>query len=118
MAVRKCPQCLAVVSRGHAAAYSNSIECPGCKAKLEVSTGSRYLSTLAGLLAAFLVWRFDGMRHALLGWVAPTLVCFLAYGIVAPVVLMLIADLRLKSEAPPGEPVHEPAGTGHTQGHQ
>lgn len=116
MAARRCPQCLAAVSPGHTVAYSNSVDCPNCKAKLEVSTGSRYLATLAGLLAAYLAWRFHG-HHTLLGWAAPTLISFLAYGIVASLALMLIADLRLKPEAPAEAPVHGPATAGHHSGH-
>jgi hypothetical protein len=112
MAVRKCPQCMAVIPAGEALAYSNSIECPGCKKKLTVSDASRFLATLAGLLAAVLVWRMVGNMHGMLGWVKPVLVGFLTFSIVTPLALAFLADLRLKPE----EPVYEAApasGHGH-----
>ena len=109
MAARTCPQCMAVIPAGHAVAFSNSIECPGCKKKLVVSDGSRYAATLVGLLVAVLVWRVFGNTAGMLGWVKPVLVTFLAFGISAPLALMFVADLRLKPE----EPVYEPAAASH-----
>jgi hypothetical protein len=97
MAVRKCPQCLAVVSAASSAAYSDGIECPRCKAQLEVSPASRYIATLAGLVAAGVVWRVAGKPGGMLGWVLPLLYALLAFSIVAPLVLMLTADLRRKA---------------------
>jgi hypothetical protein len=112
MAVRTCPQCLTVISAAETLAYSNSIECSGCKKKLAVSDASRFLATLAGLLAAVLVWRLWGSTAGMLGWVKPVLVGFFAFSIVTPVALAFLADLRLKPE----EPVYDAAsasGHGH-----
>ena len=100
MAVRKCPQCLAVIPATQALAYSNSIECSGCKKKLIVSDASRFLATLAGLLAAVLVWRLWGSTDGMLGWVKPVLVGFFVFSIVTPLALAFLADLRLKPEEP------------------
>lgn len=114
MAVRKCPQCLALVPAGHAVAYSNAIECPGCKRRLVVSDGSRYIATLAGLLAAVLVWRMAGPAPGMFGWVLPVVQCFLAFSIVAPLALILVADLRLAPEEPAApSPSHTHPGHGH-----
>lgn len=114
MGARCCPRCMAVVPAGHAVAYSNAIECPGCKAQLEVSDGSRHLATLAGLLAGVLVWRMTRGAGGTLGWVLPMVCSILAYGVVAPLTLAAIADLRLKPETPP-QPV--PLDRGHPAGH-
>ncbi len=105
MAIRKCPQCLTVVPAAQVAAYSDSIECPRCKKLLEVSAASRYLATSAGLVAGVLVWRWMSHSGGMLGWVLPVVYAFLAFSVVAPIVLMLTADLRNK----PAEPVVEPA---------
>lgn len=100
MAVRKCPYCLAVVTAGRTTAFSNDLECPGCHRPLEISPVSRYISVWAGLAAGAAVWHWatrlgDGGES--LGWALPVVYAFLASSIVAPVILMLTGDLRLKS---------------------
>jgi len=115
MAVRKCPQCLAVISAGHAVAYSDRLECPGCHAPLEVSAGSRMFATVAGLLAAALVWRLTAPHGGMLGWVLSVVYAFLGYAVVSPLALMLMADLRNRAPEPVYEtPQHSP---GHGGGH-
>src|SRR5712692_10185037 len=109
MAVRRCPQCLTVVPSGHAVAYSDAIECPGCKAQLEVSAGSRWIATVAGLAAAVLVWRLTRTSAGTLGWVLPVVYAFLALSAVSALALMFIADLRLKPAQSVAEPGHATA---------
>lgn len=116
MAVRKCPQCLAMIPAGDALAYSNSMECPGCKSRLEVADGSRHIATLAGLLAGLLVWRLTAGGESLLEQVLPVVYAILAFGIVAPLTLAFSADLRLRPEAPPDEPVAASHGGAHGHG--
>ena len=118
MAVRKCPQCFAVVSAARTLAYSHDLECPGCRAPLEVSAGSRTLATLAGLLASVLVWRLAGAPasgHGELGWVLPVVYAFFAFSIVAPLTLMFVADLRLRPAEPTAEPEHAPIESGQAE---
>lgn len=115
MAARTCPLCMAVIPAGHALAYSNSIECPGCKKALMVSDGSRMLATLAGLLTAVLVWRLFGNTDGMLGWVKPVVIGFLAWSIATPLALAWLADLRLKPEETVYEP--SPAADGHSGHH-
>ncbi len=116
MAIRACPLCLARLSPGQVVAFSDGMECPGCKSQLEVSTGSRLLATTLGLLAGALVWRLTRASRGMLDWVLPMVYAFLAFSVVAPLFLMATADLRLKPAGP--EPVAEPAATapGHGQG--
>lgn len=117
MAIRTCPLCMAKVSAGEAVAYSDGMECPGCKTRLEVSAASRMLATTLGLLAAALVWRLTRSSAGVLGWVLPVVYSFLAFSVVAPLFLMATADLRVKTAEPPLEPVVEhasAAGHGHT----
>ncbi len=95
MAVRKCPQCLAVVPPGHAVSFTDAIICPGCKAPLEVSEGSRRLATIGGLAAAMLAWlRCATPGQGMVGWALSVLYPLLAFGIVTPLLLMWFADLR------------------------
>ncbi len=108
---------MARVPAGRVAAYSDGVECPGCKRQLEVSFGSRMLAATLGLLAAALVWRLTQSAGGMLGWVLPIVYSFLAFSVVAAVFLMLTADLRLKPAAPAAEPETAAAGHGHAGTH-
>ena len=64
MAVRICPHCKTEISAPDAAARSNDIECPKCATRLEVASGSRTISTLAGLAAGAIAWWLSAVRPA------------------------------------------------------
>jgi hypothetical protein len=113
VAIRTCPLCLTKVPAGFVVAYSDDIECPGCKSRLEVSVGSRVLATTLGLLAGALVWRWTRASGGMLGWVLPMVYAFLAFSVVTPLFLMAAADLRLKS----AEPLVEPGAAGPAHDH-
>jgi hypothetical protein len=110
VAVRICPHCKAEITAANAAAYSDSVECPQCQARLEVAPGSRTIATLCGLAAAAIAWRLSGGSGGDLGAVLPTLYAFLAFGVVSPLVLMFTANLRNAPALPAPEPVHTPGG--------
>jgi DNA-directed RNA polymerase subunit RPC12/RpoP len=111
MAVRVCPHCKAEISGAEAAARSNDVTCPKCGARLEVASGGRTISTLAGLAAGAIVWKLTSGSPTDLGGVLPTLYAFLAFGIVAPIVLMFTANLR---NAPPAPVPVADSGHGHS----
>ncbi|MGB0034750.1 MAG: hypothetical protein WBP79_04665 [Candidatus Acidiferrales bacterium] len=102
MAARQCPNCFAVVPAGVVAAHSNDIVCAGCGRPLEISNFSRILAAFAGLAAGAIVWRIASAHLAhdasALGWVLPIVYSYLALSIVAPLVLIVTADLLLKPE--------------------
>ena len=104
MAARKCPMCLKAVPAGHVVAYSDGMKCPGCGRRLEVSLGSRYLASLAGMAAGVLAWQRSDPAQGEMGFAAAVLWAFLAYSVVAPLVLMVVADLRVKEEEQVAEP--------------
>lgn len=104
MAARKCPMCLQAVTPGHVVAFSDGMKCPGCGQQLEVSLGSRYLASLAGIAAGVLAWQRSNPAQGEMGFATAVLWAFLAYSAVAPLVLMLIADLRVKEEEAVAEP--------------
>ena len=106
-----------MVPAGEVAAYSDGMKCPGCQSRLEVSFPSRFIATTVGLLAAALVWRLTRSSAGMLGWVLPVVYAFLGFSAVAPVVLMLTADLVLKSEEPVAEPVSAGSANGHVGAH-
>lgn len=81
-------------------AFSDGFDCPHCQARLEVAGGSRALAVVAGLAAAWLVWRLTSGAGGVIGMVLPELYAVLAFGVVSPLVLMFIADLRT-AQAPP-----------------
>ncbi len=118
MAIRRCPLCLIKIPAGHVVAYSNGMECPGCKTRLEVSTGSRFLATAVGLLAGAVVWHLTRTSGGMLGWVLPMVYAFLALSVVAALFMMATADLRSRPAEPAAEPVHAAASHGHGGAHQ
>ena len=79
-------------------------------------SGSRTISTLAGLAAGAIAWRLSAGSPGDLGAVLPTLYAFLAFGIVSPLVLMFTANLRNAPAIPVPEPAHAPCFAGHGAG--
>jgi hypothetical protein len=106
VAVRICPHCKGEITAANAATYSNGIECPQCKARLEVAPGSRTIATLCGLAAGAIAWRLSSESGGDLGAVLPTLYAFLAFGVVSPLVLMFTANLCNAPALPSPEPAH------------
>ena len=113
MAVRRCPNCMAVISPMQVVAYSDALECPGCKSRLTVWDGSRLLAGFAGILAGVLAWQLTSARvDDFLGWTLPVLFSFLAFGAVSALFLMVTADLRFRQE-PPAVATPAAAGASH-----
>lgn len=115
MAIRKCPVCMTKLGAAYVVANSYDLVCPNDGRPLEVSRISRNLSIFAGLAAGYGVWYFSSQsagNHQALGWVFPVLYSVIAFGIVAPIVLMTTADLSLKAELPPPE-ISSHADSGH-----
>jgi hypothetical protein len=98
------------------AARSYDLTCAGCQRPLEISHFSRNLASFGALAAAALVWCFASARFAhdasALGWIMPLLYSYLTLSIVAPLLLILLADLRLSSE--PLAPVQHEAPAHHS----
>lgn len=118
MAVRICPHCKTEITASNVAAYSFGVECPKCGAHLEVSPGTREISSICGLAAGAIAWRLSINSGGDLGGVLPTLYAFLAFGIVSPLVLMVTANLRNAPVIPVHAPIHDHGTAGHsTAGH-
>lgn len=101
VAVRTCPTCVTVLSPALVVAYSDNLECPGCKSHLTVWDGSRLLASIAGILAGVLVWQLTtSATEGALAWTLPVLYSFVGFGAVSAFVLMWSAELRLKPEEP------------------
>jgi hypothetical protein len=108
MATRTCPTCLTVLSPAQVVAYSDNLECPGCKSRLTVWDGSRFLASFSGILAGILAWQLSSARfneQGFLAWTLPVLYSFLAFGAVSSVFLMGTADLRLRADEAASLPV-------------
>jgi hypothetical protein len=95
------------------AARSYDLTCPGCQRPLGISDFSRNLTSFGALAAAAMVWWFTSARFAqdasALSWVMPILYSYLTFSVVAPLLLILLADLRLSSEPPAPVPHEAPA---------
>jgi hypothetical protein len=115
VAVRICPHCKTEITAANVAAYSDRIECPQCKTRLEVAPGARTLSSFFGLVAAAIAWRLSSNSGGNLSGVLPTLYAFLAFSIVSPLVLMSTANLRNAPALPVPEPI--PIAGGHDGTH-
>jgi hypothetical protein len=113
VAVRICPHCKTGVAASNVVAYSFGVDCPKCDTRLEVAPGARGISSLCGLAAGAIAWRLSINSGGDLGGVLPTLYAFLAFGIVSPLVLMLIANLRNAPAIPVPEPAHDHGRSGH-----
>jgi hypothetical protein len=107
---------MAIIPAGKIASYSNDLVCTGCGRPLGISGFSRNISAFAGLAAGAFVWRIASAHYAgnpgSLGWLLPIVYAYLALSVVAPVVLILMADLHLReAEAPQAiheAPAHQP----------
>ena len=117
MAIRICPLCMGKVPAEDVAAYSDTLSCPHCRKPLEVSRPSRLITTLIGLLAACVVYRFTRGSEGLLGWVLAMVCAVLTWGIVTPLLLMLTADLRIRADQPDAEAVPASAANSHSGPH-
>ena len=100
MSARQCPNCFAFLPPGQIVADSYDLVCPSCQHPLEISALSRNVAAYAGLVAGAIVWwlaraHYSGQPSAL-GWALPLLWSYLAFSIVAPLVLIFTADLKLK----------------------
>jgi hypothetical protein len=115
VAVRLCPHCKIEIDAPIVAAYSERIECPKCKTRLEVASGARTISSLFGFAAGAIAWRLSSHSGGDLSGVLPTLYAFLAFGVTSAVVLMFTANLRNAPAMLNPEPV--PEGGGHGGGH-
>jgi hypothetical protein len=112
VSARICPHCHAAISAAESAAYTNGLECPNCRAHLEVSEGSRMIATWLGLAAGYAAWRLTRDSGGPLGWVLPLVYSFLAFSVVAAIGVMFTADLRSKPPEPDAEPAHSSGGHG------
>jgi hypothetical protein len=100
MSARQCPNCMAFVPAGQIVAYSYDLVCPNCQHPLEIAPVSQYLSAFVGLVAGASVWWLANTHYSnesgALSWVLPMLYSYLVFSVVAPLVLIFTADLKLK----------------------
>jgi hypothetical protein len=112
-----CPQCMNPVPATLADAYSDGLDCPNCKTRLEVSTLSRMPAALAGVLAGWVVYRITSGGTGPLDAMLPELYSILAFGAVSALVLMFSAGLELAPPAPVAVPASHAADHGHGGSH-
>ena len=121
MAARVCPQCNTKLTGTQVVAYSDGMECPNCHTILEVSSGSRYIATTLGFIAAVCVYHFERgvggprMESELFGWLLPIVYAYFTLSVISPLVLMSVADLLKAPPAP--QPIADAGGSGHDPGH-
>jgi hypothetical protein len=117
VSARICPECMHTLPAGKVLAYSNDLICSNCGKPLEISDGSRYVASFAGLIVAVIVWWAASKHYAndswALAWVLPIVFSYFAFSLVASAVLALAADLRFRTVQPlsvhPETPAHHPS---------
>lgn len=116
MAMRMCPQCMKSVPATVAAAYSDNIECPHCRATLRVSDATRIIGAFMALLVGWFVYDLTRGPSNPVPWLLPQVYAFLAYSFAYALYVMLAADLVMRPADAP-EPViadaHAPAHGAH-----
>jgi hypothetical protein len=107
MGARQCPSCGAVMPAGKVAAESYELVCASCQHPLGISDLSRNVAAFAGLVAGAIAWWIVTLRFASqpgeLGWVWPVFLAYSAASAVAALILMLAANLELRTEDPAPE---------------
>jgi hypothetical protein len=114
----KCPQCMSKVPTGLILSHSYGMECPNCHARLAVTDGGRYVAAFAGLAAATVVYRFARISTGLLAWALAIVYAIIAFGVVSPLILMLVSGLQAAPPEP--EPIAHgasAAAASHGSGH-
>jgi hypothetical protein len=110
MSVRKCPNCGAAISAGSVLANSDELHCPQCGRELEIAPSGILIASFVGLAGAGIAWRIASQSAATsegaLPWVMPVVWAVIAFGVVAPLVLMFSAQLQLRAEEPAAAPAH------------
>jgi hypothetical protein len=101
------------VPPGWTVAFTDSLNCPSCGKRLEVSMANRAVAIVAGLGAGTLAWAYAYPSESLLGWVWPAACAVLSFGIVSSLAQMIIADLVVKEEEPEPAPAASPGHSGH-----
>src|ERR1700735_2448279 len=99
MSARQCPNCFAFVPPGPIVAYSYDLICPTCQSPLEISALSQNLSAFIGLSAGGIDWWLANAHYSehagALGGGLRALFGHRAFSVVAALVLILPADLKL-----------------------
>jgi hypothetical protein len=117
MANRICPICFGKISRATVAAHSDAVDCPHCGRTLELSRPSRLLESFFGLAAGWLAFTWTSRAMAGTGdlreWFLPVMAAILAFGVVAPLFLLLNSDLVVKPDAPAPAAAHGHASSAH-----
>jgi hypothetical protein len=117
VANRSCPQCGTPVPLTKLLPFSNSFECSNCHTKLEAGGPGASLAAWVGLVAGVLVFRLTSNSSGPLGAFLPELYSILAFGVVSPLVMALIATVQ-RAPAEPVVPVAEAVGAhGHGASH-
>lgn len=120
MATRTCPHCLKELPATLLVAHSDDLECPHCGTLLEVRIGSRMPAIWIALAAAWVVWYVTrssaGTATDTIDWVLPEVYAILAFGIVAPLVLMFTGSLMIAPKIPVVEHSGNSAISAHGSG--
>jgi len=102
MALRKCPMCLASMSKRAVLRGTDDLACPKCNHPLEVASPSSYVATWIGLAAGVLCAWGSGrsLTDTMLGWALPVVYGTVAYGVVSALALVIFGDLVVRHQDP------------------
>jgi hypothetical protein len=97
MGRRKCPLCFAKVRWATVLAQSHDIECPACRAQLEVSPYTQIAAGFGGIAGAMIAAHLApaDLPGSLL--VARIVEAILGYGVVSAVCVFIVGDLVVRA---------------------
>ena len=96
-----CPLCFAKVPRTLILTKSLEVDCPACRAELEVSRASQVLASFVGILAGFAAAHLGGHVNGTAQWTLPPFAAFVAFGICSALALLVISDLAVRPKLSP-----------------
>ena len=99
MGKRLCPLCFVRVPWRAALAHSYGMECPGCRAELELSRFTRVTGALCGIFGAWLAIHLGGIAFPGEQWVARVVEMILGYGVFSAAGVLAAGDLTVRPKS-------------------
>lgn len=99
MAKRKCPLCFVNVPWTSVLARSYEMECPGCRAPLELSRYTRIVAGFGGIAGGMIAVQLTPLIFPGALWVMRAVAAIVGFGVTSAACVLLTADLVVVPKA-------------------
>ncbi len=99
MGKQKCPLCFVKVPWTSLLARSYDIECPACRAPLELSRYTRIVAGFGGIAGGMLAVHLAPVIFPGALWVTRILVAIIGFGVISAACVLLAGDLMVRPKA-------------------